>query len=806
MLSNYFKTITRSLWRNKVFSGINIAGLAIGMASCLIILLYLQRELTYDRFNEQADRMVRVLFRGTVQGEKMNEASVMPPVAQTLKDDYPEVEDATRLRDVGTPVVVCAEQPFRDCRVAYADANFFQVFTLPLLQGAAASVLQQPHTAVLSRTTAEKYFGTADALGKVIQIEGLEKACTVSGIMENIPENAHFHFDMLLAMSGLPEAQSNSWMTSNFFTYLVLAKGHDYRQLEARLPQTIEKYLGPQMQEQMGISLPDFRKQGNDLGLFLQPLTDIHLSTEIVNPLAPNGNIQYIYMFSAIALFILLIACINFMNLSTAAASRRAREVGVRKAVGSTQNALITQFLLESLLMTFLALALALGLVWLALPWFNKMIGVHLSLNVAKQPWLLPGLVAVGLLTTLLAGLYPAFFLSSFRPIAALKGKSGQQTNRFSLRSALVVFQFSISTILIISTIIVYQQVSYIQNKQLGYQKEQVLVLPNVGQLGAKADLYRQQLAQDPRVHSISISGYLPAGESFGNNFFLSPDYNPRQMIKTLRYDVDAHYLSTLGMELVAGRNFAPDTYNDSSAAILNESAVKAFGFEKDALRHTVTHALDGKSPRRLTVIGVVRDFHFRSLHEPISPLVMILGENNGNIIIKADTKDLSGLLAVAKKQWEALVADTPFVYSFMDERFQQTYLTEQKTGLMLEIFSILTIFVACLGLLGLAMYSTEQRRKEIGIRKVLGASAAGIMGLLAKDFLKLVVVSIVIASPIAWYFMQRWLSDFAYRIEMKGWMFVLAGATAVLVAFLTVGFQSAKAALADPVKSLKSE
>ncbi|MDO8366327.1 MAG: ABC transporter permease [Saprospiraceae bacterium] len=806
MLSNYLKIALRNLLRNKTFSALNIAGLALGMATCLVILLYLQHELSYDRYNKQAERIVRVLFRGTVQGEKMNEATVMPPVAQTLKKDYPEVEVATRLREAGAPRVRVQGKKFEGDPAAYVDANFFQVFTLPFLQGDAATALQKPNTVVLSKTLANKYFGATDPLGKVLELEGWPVPCTVTGVMKDVPDHSHFHFELFAAMSGLPEAQSDSWMRSNFFTYLLLSKPKDLQALQAKLPQVVDQYLGPQMQQAMGLSLSDFRKQGNELGLILQPLTDIHLSTEIANPLAPNGNIQYVYMFSAIALFILLIACINFMNLSTAGASKRAREVGVRKVMGVAKSALVAQFLTESLLLTGFALVLAAGLAYLALPVFNDLLGVQLSANLLDRPDLWAGLLGVGLLTGILAGSYPAFFLSNFQPAQVLKGKPGPQTRGFGLRSGLVVFQFAISIALVVCTIVVSRQLVYIQNKQLGYEKEQVLVLSNTGALGQKLDAFRQQLAQDPRVRSISRSGFLPAGDSWNNNFFVSPESDPDQMIKTLRYEVDEHYIPTLGMKVLAGRNFSPEFRSDTTGVLLNESAVKAFGFGENAIGRSIRRSLGKGEQQVYEVIGVVQDFHFRSLHEPISPLVMTLSGNAGDLIMKAGTSDLSGLLTSAKNQWDQLTASEPFVYSFLDQRFDQSYRAEQKTALLLGIFAGLTIFVACLGLFGLVLFSTVQRSKEIGIRKVLGASVAGITGLLAKDFLKLVVIAIFIASPVAYYVMQKWLADFAYRIDIQWWMFVAAALAAVCIAFLTVALQSVRAALANPVESLRSE
>lgn len=807
MLSNYLKIISRNLWRNKTFTSINIAGLAIGMATCILILLFIQHELSFDRFHKKADRIYRVTFSGNVQGQIMQESSVMPPVAQALKNDYPEIETSTRLREMGKPAITCQNNTFKGDKAAYIDANFFEVFTLPLLQGDPNTVLQQPNTVVLTKRIAKKYFGDGDPIGKVLSIENIATPCTVTGIIKEIPSNSHFRMEIFVAMAGLPEAQLPTWMTSNFFTYIVLKEGQDDQQLAAKLPLTIDKYLGPQMPEAMGMTLQEFRNQGNNLGLSLQPLTDIHFGAGFQYEMEPTGNIQYVYMFSAIALFVLLIACINFMNLATAAAAKRAQEVGIRKVMGSTKAALVQQFIAESMLLTGLSLLVALGLVYLAMPFFKAFVDLPLSLHPMDNNWLLPGIIAVGLITGILSGVYPAFFLSAFEPIAVLKGKFVQGKNKFGLRSGLVVFQFGISILLTISTLVVYQQLSFIQNKQLGYQKEQVVVLPNIGQLGNNWPVFKQQLEQDTRVQSVSNSGYLPAGDSFGNNFFVAPEENDKQMTKTLRYDVDEKYLATLGMKLVSGRNFSSEYGSDSTSIILNETAAKALGWEQEALGHTVHYTQKSGQSVRYQVIGVVKDFHFRSLHEAITPLVMVWNKsNNGNLIVKANARDISGLLTNAKANWESLSPSEPFTYSFLEERFEQTYKSEQKTGLMLAIFAGLTIFVACLGLFGLAMFTTMQRAKEIGVRKVLGASATSVVALLSIDFLKLVFLGLVIAAPVAYYCMNLWLSDFAYHIDMQWWIFATAGLVAVVVAFLTVAGQAMKAAVKNPVDALKSE
>ena len=811
MLQNYVKIAWRNLVRNRAFSAINIIGLSMGLATCMLISLFVLDELSYDRFNEKADRIVRVIFRGSIQGGKMNEAHVMPPVAKTLKADYPEVLESTRLRGGGSPLITVGDKTFKDDEIAYVDSNFFQVFTLPLLQGDAKTALIRPYTAVITQKMARKYFGNDNPIGKVVTIKDRQTTYQITGVMDKVPTNAHFHFDLFISMASRQDAQSNSWMESEFHTYLVLPKGYDYRQLEAKMPQVVEKYMGPQLQQAMGMTLAQFRQKGNDIGLFLEPLTNIHLHSDMTQNLEAGSDIRYVYIFGAVALFMLLIACINFMNLSTASASRRAKEVGIRKVLGSVKMALANQFLIESLLLTAMALLLAIGLVYMALPLFNQLAGKELSLNFTANPWLLPSLLVLGLLVGILAGSYPAFFLSSFKPIAVLKGgtafrKFTSGRNSISLRSGLVVFQFFISISLMVGAIVVYRQLSYIQNKKLGYDKDQVLVLPETWLLGKKEDVFRNQIMQDPRVVNVSTSGYLPAGPSYNNNFTVYPETNSTQLVKTLRYDIDYNYISTLGMQLAAGRNFSRQYGTDSSGVILNETAAQTLGWGNKALGHTITNTNNDGKKSTYRVIGIVKDFHFKSMHERIAPLVMVLGHNSGTVIVKVKTKDISELLASLKQQWNQLMPEAPFTYSFLDERFMATYRAEQKIGTILGIFAGLTIFVACLGLFGLATFTAEQRTKEIGVRKVLGASVGSIVALLSKDFLKLVAIAILIAVPVAWYTMSRWLEDFAYKIDITWWMFALAGLLSVGVALLTVSFQSVKAALMNPVTSLRSE
>ncbi|MBE9462461.1 ABC transporter permease [Dyadobacter subterraneus] len=805
MLQNYFKIAWRSLSRNRAFSAINIIGLAIGLASCMLISLYVLDELSFDRYNEKASQIVRVVFKGTMQGGKINEAHVMPPAAQALKADYPEVLAATRLRQGGYPKVVLGDKEYSGDKLVLADSNFFQVFTLPLLKGDAKTALLEPNSLVITQKLADKYFGKADAIGQIVNFKGDSTNYKVTGVIEKVPQNSHFNFDIFASMASYADSKSNSWMVSEFFTYLVLPKGYDYKKLEAKLPQTVDKYMAPQLKQAMGVTMEEFRKSGNNLGLYLQPLTDIHLHSDFGYDLGNNGDIKYVYIFGAVAIIMLVIACINFMNLSTAGASKRAREVGVRKVMGSDKKELVYQFLLESILLTSIAMVLAIIFGYLALPLFNTLSGKDLSLQFSAIPSLLPSLILFGLVVGILAGSYPAFFLSSFKPILVLKGRLTTDRKSISLRSGLVVVQFFISITLIIGTTVVYRQLRFIQNKKLGYSKDQVLVI-DTWALGQNKETFKQEILRDPRVVNASSSSYIPAGPSYNNNYMVYPDDKNMQLVKTLRYDVDASYIPTLGMEMAAGRNFSKEFGNDSSGVIINETAASMLGFKKDALDRTITNTNNEGGKGTYRVIGVVKDFNFRSLHEKITPLVMILSKDAGNLIVKIKTKEVKGLLADMENKYKEFKPEQPFAFSFLDERFNNTYQAEQKTGSILGIFAGLTIFVASLGLFGLATFTAQQRTKEIGVRKVLGASIGSIVALLSGEFLKLVLIALVLASPVAWYIMTAWLQDFEYKISIEWWIFAISGLLAIAIALLTVSYQSIKAAMINPVTSIKME
>ncbi len=803
MIKNYLKTAWRNIRKNKLFSFINILGLSLGIATCFIIMLYVQDELSYDRFNKNADNIARIIFNANINGGKISESVVMAPVAQTLKKDFPEVQDATRLQAMGASKVNVGDKVFKDDQFAFVDPNFFSIFTLPMIEGDAKTALLQPNTVVITKSTAEKYFGKEDAIGKTIMFNNNADVYKVTGVIKDVPVNSHFHFDMFGSMLGFDQAKSDSWMDGDFHTYLLLKPGTDLKKMEARFPAMVAKYMGPQIQQQMGLSLEQFRTKGNELGFALQPLTSIHLNSNTTTELEAGGNATYVYIFAGVAIFMLIVACINFINLSTAGASKRAKEVGVRKVAGSGRFQLIKQFLSESILITLFALIIAFAMVQLGLPTFNNISGEHLSFDI--KPIL--AFIGLGLIVGIIAGIYPAFYLSSFKPIAVLKGKFTTNHKSFGLRSGLVVFQFIISVALIIGTIVVYQQMKYIQNKDLGYDKEQLITIPNSYALGKNEQVFKQQMLQDPRIVNATMSWYKPAGPTNYNNALAYPQGNDNLIVDGVEYHVDEQYISTMGMHIISGRNFSKDFATDSSGIILNETAATALGWNTiSAIGKTVIRQnADKGSNVPYRVIGVVKNFNFKSLHEVVSPLFMTLYPEGG-LIFKIKTTDVAGLLTTMKKQWNSYNTDEPFTYSFMDDLFNKTYSAEQKTGTILNIFSILTIFVACLGLFGLATYTAEQRTKEIGIRKVLGASVSQVTGMLSKEFLKLVFIASLIAFPIAWWAMHKWLQSFAYRINISWWVFAVAGFITIFIALITVSFQAIKAAIANPVKSLRTE
>ena len=807
MYKSYLKIGWRNLLRNKGLFAINASGLALGIATCLMIMMYVQDELSYDRYNEKADQIVRVVLRGKVNGETIKEAVTPAPVGPTLKREFPEVLDATRLRKTGVPTIVYKENTYRHNQVAFVDPNFFDVFTLPFIKGDARTALKGPNSIVLTQREAKKFFGGANPINKLLVFKETNQAYKVTGVIKKVPDNSHFHFDLFASLEGVPHARENNWLESNYFTYLLMAKGASPEAFEKKLPAIINKYMGPQV-AQLGMTYEKFREDGNEIGLFVQRLTDIHLFSDFSasSELEAGGDINTVYIFGAVAVFMLVIACINFMNLSTAGATRRSKEIGVKKVLGSRKNQLVQQFLVESFISTIVAMALGILLVVAVLPIFNQLSGKGFEIGFLLSPKTIGLLIVLALSIGLLAGSYPAFFLSSIKPIAAMKNKLPGTGKSHGIRSTLVVVQFVISSTLILAIIIVSQQMYYIQNKNIGYSRDHRIVLRESYLLGNNESVFKEQLLSDPRIENVTVSAFVPAGPTDNNMTSVWTDKNPEGFRRTIVYRIDENYIPTMGMELMAGRNFYKNTGGGQDKVIVNEALVRALAIEGDPIGQTITRRTDNDGGTgTLTIVGVIRDFHFRSLHEPIAPLMMV-NDPYGGLIIKANTTDMAGLIQSINAKWQSFDIGEPFTYALLDELYNETYLSEQKMGGILRVFGLVTIFVACLGLFGLVTFTAEQRVKEIGIRKVLGASVAQIVSMLSKDLLRPVALSFVIAFPVGFYFMDKWLQGFAYRIEVQWWVFLVAGVGTLWVAFFTLSFKTVRAALANPVQSLRTE
>jgi putative ABC transport system permease protein len=812
MLRNYLVVAFRNLWKNKGFSAINIAGLAVGLATCLLILFFVLDELAYDRYNEKADRIYRVDADLRFGGNHFVLAVDPDPMGPTLKKDYPEVEQYVRFRYYGNAFLVRKDnQNIQEDNVILADSTLFDVFTLPMIQGDPRTALVAPSSVVITESVARKYFNTDQAVGRVLTVND-SIPYKVTGVIKDMPTQSHFRYDIFVSMSSSPESRQNIWVSNNYSTYIVLKKGTDPKWLDAQFDGLVDRYLMPQAAQILGINGEAFKKQGNFAHYSLTPLTSIHLHSNKTGEMGANGSIQYVYIFSAAALFILLIACVNFMNLSTARSAGRAKEVGVRKTLGSLKRNLVGQFLTESILVSFVSLALALGLVTLALPAFGRLSGKELQLHLQSRPVLDLALVALALLVGLLAGVYPAFYLSSFRPIKVLKGALSTGFRTGWLRSTLVVFQFSISIFLIVGTVVIYNQLQFIRHKDVGFNREQVLVLSNTQVLGKNAKVFRDELLRLGGVEDVTVSGYLPTGNNRDDNpLFQDATLDPKKAISLQVWGVDEHYIPTLGMKMAAGRNFSSDFLTDSSGIILNEAAVRLLG-TADPLHKNLYELRDfrgGNIPgnvQTLHIIGVVKDFNFNSLREVVTPLALYIDNSPGSVAIRLHTNDLPGLIDKIRSVWTSMVPSQPFSSSFMDDDFNRIYASEQRMGGIALFFAALAIFVACLGLFGLVTYAAEQRTKEVGIRKVLGASVANIVTLLSKDFVGLVALSALIAFPLAWWAMRHWLQDFAYHVPIGWGVFAASGALALVIALGTVSFQAIKAALANPVTSLRSE
>lgn len=794
MLKNYVLIALRSLYKQKIYSIINVSGLALGLACCFLIVLLVQHEMSFDQFHEKGERVYRLIRNVANNGEVSRSAQTESAYALHLKEAFPEIEETVRIRIGDQAILKHDATPLTVSGFAFADASVFDVFSFPLLQGDPATALQAPNAVMLTTRAAQTLFGEKNPIGQTFTYNN-QIELTVTGILQELPTNSHLQFDYLAST----EVMRTTWhanilenyTTFNFYTYVLLQEGVDAAQLAAKLPPFLDQYQGEETSEA--------------LTLELQALADVHFETDTRRDVATNSERRYLYIFSAIAFFILLIACVNFMNLSTARATQRAKEVGLRKVLGAFRHQLIRQFMGESLLLSVLAIGLALVFVHLALPVFGQLVESEVSFAYQDHLSLLALLVSIGLLTGLAAGSYPAFYLSAFNPVRVLKGDSSGRSRGAFLRKSLIVAQFSISVFLIVGTITVYQQLSFMQSQTLGFAEEQVLYLDANESINERFDAFKQTLLANPNVMGVSLGGgNMPGYTGFIRTYMIPDDEGETEwQVQTMLVDPD--FLDLLDLDIVAGRNFSWDIPTDGySAYLLNEAAVRQLGWETPLERSFRTW--DQESGR---VIGVVKDFHFKSLHQAIGPLVMHLvpeGWNPWQLAIRVRPDNLAETLGFLEAQWQTVSPDWPFSYRFLDAAFGQLYTSDQRLMQLFGYFAGLAILVTCLGLFGLIAYTTAQRTKEIGVRKVLGASVPRILMMLTGDFARLILLASIIATPLAYMVMSRWLQDFAFRTELGPGTFVLAFGLALVVALLSVGYQSIKAALADPVKSLRHE
>ena len=807
MFKNYVKIALRNFLKHKGFSFINIFGLAIGVACCVLIVLYVLDEVSYDQHHEKADQIYRVGIRGFVNNNLFHGVVTPAPMAQALVNEFPEVTAATRLQSPGFPVFRYGDKVFSEEKVFWVDQAFFDVFTVPFIKGDPKTALAQPETIVLTRSMALKYFGDEDPMGKSLNADK-RRDYLVTGVVEDVPHNSHFHYDFLASLITYDGSRSPIWVSNNYYTYLVLQEGTSSEAFEAKLAGLVTKYVGPQIQKAAGITLEQFFASGGEWSYFIQPLTGIHLHSHLDYELEPNGDIAYVYIFSIIALGILLVACINFVNLATARAANRAREVGIRKTVGSSRGQLIRQFLSETTIMSFFAVLLALLAVQLLLPFFNNITGKELAVPYVQNVFTIPFLLGLVLFIGLLAGTYPAFFLASFDPAVVLKTEMSGRSKKSSMRNVLVVFQFTVSIVLIVGTVIVSRQLGFIQNRNLGFNKEQIVIVKKTDDIGNQVPVFRQELLKNTKViNATNINNLI--GSDFGNSAYKLAGATGEEIHLLDTYYTDPYFVETYQVEMAAGRFYEEGRQADQQSAVINEAAVKDLGLTDPVGKQIVAIAPNPDQSLTFTIIGVMKNFHFKSLHHQIGPLIIhVYGpEGRGRYVsVRIHSENIRETMTFLENTWRKFASNQAFEYEFFDDHFARIYQAEERTGQIFFSFSLLAIIIASLGLFGLAAFVAGQRTKEIGIRKVLGATEVGIVFLLSKQFTKWVVLSNLFAWPIAYYFMTKWLQRFAYQTSISVWSFLFAFIIVLFLALFTVSYQTVKAARSNPVELLRYE
>ena len=810
MFKNHLKIAWRNISKDRMFTTIKIGGFAIGIAACILIFLFIRDEVSYDTHNTQKDQVYRVIGEIMYNGEKTQHVFFPSPFAEALTNDYPEIVKSGRflkhelLSPVGKELRTLGQtQSNFEEEFVFVDPSLLEILDIPLVLGARENALSAPNSIVLSKEKADKYFPEGNALGKQIILDNdVENPYTIGGVMGTISSNTHFKYDFLVtkAHHEFWEGESTDWLSSNYANYVLVKPGTNIPALEEKLMQTFDKYAVPALQG--NASEEEIREMRNSSRFILQPVTDIHLRSVDIHDNLSHSDIRFVWLFGGIAIFILLLACINFINLSTAKSANRAKEVGLRKTVGAFRQNLVTQFLIESVIFSCISFGLGVLLAWILLPYFNEIASKQILIPWGAI-WFLPLIILASILVGIVAGLYPSFYLSSFKPVDVLKGSLSLGSKSGNLRSGLVIFQFSVSVILLIGTLVIYKQMDYILNKELGFNKDQVLIIKGTNTLGDKVTTLKKELLSLSGVNQVSVSDYLPITETKrnGNAFWKEGRVGENKGIAGQMWRVDEDYIKTMGMKLSAGRDFSIDRSSDvENGAIINEKMVEQLGLT-DPVGKKITNG-----GQIFEVIGVVEDFHFDSLREAILPLCMAIGNNSSIVAARINGDSPKDLITSIQTIWDGLSPNQSLRYTFLDQRFEIMHRDIRRLGIIFNSFALFALFVACLGLFALSAFMVEQRNKEISIRIVLGASHFTIYKLLSKDFLKLVVISIVIASPIAWFVMKRWLEDFEYKVPLNWQVFVWCAVLVTIIAILTVSYQSISATFIKPLKSLRTE
>ncbi len=806
MIKNYLKIILRFMLRQKGFSFINISGLTIGITCSLLIILYIQDELSYDKFHPDAKRIYRLVFKGVLENKKFSSAQTGTPVSVALKQEIPEVESTLRIASWATFPVRYETKAFTEEKMLLADSNFFNFFNFKLIAGHPDTVLSGERKLVITESAAKRYFGYTgngdkSPIGKTVMLaQGYP--VTVTGIAADPPQNSHIHFSLILSLESWDEARAGSWISNRVATYFKVAPDTPLVSVTSKFNILIEKYVSRELQQLNKIDLDEFKSSGNDLQFFAQPLTDIHLRSQHTDEIEVNNDIQYIYIFGSVALLITILACINFMNLSTARSASRAKEVGVRKVVGADYKKLILQFFLESYFYIGISIFLSFLLVMAIMPVFNVFTNKQLSSALLFKPVFVGIGIVFTILVGLLAGSYPAFYLAHFNPVEVLKGKLRAQLRSYGIRNFLVVFQFVISTVLIIATLVVYLQLRYIQMANIGFEKGNVINILHTKNLEGNGTAFKNELLQNPEITAASYANRLPPNVDW-QSVFREVDSGKEYLMSV--YEMDTDHLETMRYKLDAGRFFSARVPSDTNAIVLNETAARILGLEKFEGRKLITnYDHDGRARE---VIGILKDFNFQSFREPVQPLAVVMGyEPNWEMAIRITRGNEDSKIELIRSIWNKYAPGTPFEYTFLDKNFEAKHTREKRLGQLSLLFTELVIFIACLGLYGLATFTVEQRTKEIGIRKVLGASVQNIVIMINTDFLRPVLIANLIAWPIAGWLMYLWLQEFAYRISFPLWAFILAGVITVAIALVSISFQAIKAGEGNPVDSLRNE